>query len=125
MATRVDGNWKEVQGFGGKYKVSDKGRVCNAKTGRVLSPFTRGSGYLAVRLYSAGKGVSCYVHRLVAETFCAGSGVCVNHIDLNKANNCAENLEWVSCRENKIHGVESGSYGNRFGRCEGGVWQPA
>ena len=31
----------------------------------------------------------------------------VNHIDENKENNCIDNLEWVTCKENINHGTRS------------------
>jgi hypothetical protein len=33
----------------------------------------------------------------------------VNHIDMNRRNNCAENLEWVTASENKQKAVDLGS----------------
>ena len=50
------------------------------------------------------------VHRLVAFCFLGSSdkNFEVNHIDGNKANNCVENLEYVTSKENKIHAVKHG-----------------
>ena len=46
-----------------------------------------------------------FVHRLVALHFCEGyqDSLVVNHIDGNKLNNKAENLEWVTRSENDLH----------------------
>jgi hypothetical protein len=68
------------------------------------------NGYLGVRPVVRGKNVQAYLHRLVAEAFhgpCpAGSEV--NHIDGNKANAEAANLEYVSHAENGLHAVRTG-----------------
>jgi hypothetical protein len=56
---------------------------------------------------------SCTVHRLVC--FCwiendrQGVAVQINHINLNKIDNRAENLEWVTQKENYIHYIVSKS----------------
>lgn len=52
-----------------------------------------------------------YIHRLVAGCFLAGFDAEhreVNHVDLNKANNCVANLEWVTHKENLRHAYENG-----------------
>lgn len=62
-------------------------------------------GYLQYRLYINGVQASRYAHRLVAEAFiCPRSpGYEVNHIDGDKFNNAAANLEWVTRRQNLLH----------------------
>ena len=46
-----------------------------------------------------------FVHRLVALHFCEGANdeLVVNHIDGNKLNNTATNLEWVTRSQNDLH----------------------
>ena len=51
------------------------------------------------------------VHRLVAKSFVDGESderIEVNHIDGNKLNNCADNLEWVSKKDNIAHALMIG-----------------
>jgi len=50
------------------------------------------------------------VHRLVALAFCPQPVDCniVNHIDGDKLNNVATNLEWTTIRGNNRHAYESG-----------------
>lgn len=60
-------------------------------------------GYLIVRV----NGKAYQSHRLIAETFCPNPDSLpqVNHIDEDKTNNCAENLEWCTAKHNILHGT--------------------
>ena len=99
------------------YEVSDTGQIRNAKTGREVKEFVGKDGYLRTQI--AGKTRT--VHRLIACAFVpAVSGKdFVNHIDGNKQNNMANNLEWVTRSENMKHAYWSGlktSVGEKNGR---------
>ena len=75
---------------------------------RILKPEILHNGYLRVKLYdSSGKMKKFLVHRLVCEAFCENpeNKPCVNHIDENKTNNKASNLEWCTVAENNNHGT--------------------
>ena len=76
---------------------------CGKRKKRLLKVQVTNSGYGAVNLGSKNRMVS--IHRLVAKMFCnmPEDGCVVNHIDGNKLNNSAENLEWVTRSENMIH----------------------
>ena len=52
------------------------------------------------------------VHRMVALAFCEGyqEGLCVNHIDAIRTNNNAENLEWVTYKENIRDCIRRGTH---------------
>lgn len=91
------------------YQVSNYGMVRNVKTGHTLKPCNHNSGYLAVYLWENGKKVTRFVHRLVAEAFVPNpqNMPCVNHMDEDKHNNVAINLEWCD------H-----SYNCRYGTCQ-------
>lgn len=111
--------WKPVVGYEGIYEVSDFGRVksmsrdvasgCGAtRTLReiVLVPCADKDGYFHVGLWAEQKMVRRSVARLVAAAFHgAADGKQVNHIDGNRQNNSADNLEWVTLQENIQHSI--------------------
>ena len=71
------------------YKVSNFGKVCNVRTGRILTPKIGSSCFLNVNLFNNGFGKSFTVHSLVAKTFIKNKCdyPCIIHIDDNKLNN--------------------------------------
>lgn len=82
------------------YEVSTMGNIRNAKTNRILKP--QSTGYLHVRIRHDGKLQNIRIHRAVAETFLirAEGYDYVNHIDGDKTNNKANNLEWCTQQHN-------------------------
>lgn len=93
--------WRSIEGFE-NYLVSNKGRIMNGKTGRILRPRDNGHGYEIVWLCKDGKGTNKHVHRLVGEAFIDNPNdlETINHIDQDKHNNNVENLEWLSRGDN-------------------------
>lgn len=115
MAKSVNEIWKEVEGTNGQYMVSNLGRIksvytdraCHGKIIRIareklVKPFDNGNGYVAFGVCINGKKKNIYVHRAVATAFLPRpeDKPYINHKDYNRANNCIENLEWCSCKEN-------------------------
>lgn len=100
----LDEHFKVIQGFE-KYLISNYGRVLNLSTGKILKPRAIGNGYKAVVLFNNKKGVSMYIHRLVAMAFLPNidNKPQVNHINEDKNNNHVSNLEWVTPWENSNH----------------------
>ncbi|MCR5652216.1 MAG: HNH endonuclease [Ruminococcus sp.] len=98
--------WKEVIGFDTLYEVSNLGHLrtkCNVKgiytsEYRYVKPTDNGKGYLRFNLKQNKKQVTVYLHRLVAVAFVDNPHDYeeINHIDENKYNNRAENLEWCT-----------------------------
>lgn len=103
--------WKPINGYE-DYLVSNMGRVRsvnpynNAKP-HLLSIIDNGNGYLYVSLRKQRERKNFYVHRLVAEAFCERPDGCnyIDHIDHDRANNKATNLEWVTQKENIARSV--------------------
>lgn len=118
--------WKDIPGFEGYYQASTEGRIrsvarevaCYGKGGahnvsaHILKPYATKRGYLMVVLSCDGERSKALVHRLVAQTFIDNpDGLTdVNHKNLNKADNRAKNLEWVTRCENMQHAHDNGAF---------------
>jgi hypothetical protein len=103
-------SWKEIEGYGGRYQISNHGRVWNVVTQQIMKQQRKKTGYMQINLMKPNKKVvSERVHRLVALYFCNKPEGCnvVNHLDSNKANNYYENLEWTTISGNTKHCCEN------------------
>lgn len=91
--------WAECE-IDGRYAVSAFGRVRGPK--KLLKLCLNKAGYPVIGI---GHAKIVTVHRLVATAFCHRdpSRPMVNHMDGNKQNNYADNLEWVTAAENNRH----------------------
>lgn len=88
----------------GMYEVSNFGQIRNVITKNIMSTCLSEKGYPMVDLMTIhGKSKCKKLHRIVAKHFVPGetSEKCeVDHVDSNKKNNKASNLEWVTHLEN-------------------------
>lgn len=99
-----------IDGFSA-YMIGDDGTVVNVITGDVLRGSLKHTGYVEMCLKDDdGKAHYMLLHRLVAAAFCARESDAqeVNHIDGDKTNNRAVNLEWISHADNLRHAYEAG-----------------
>ena len=110
--------WKDVVGYEGLYKVSNKGNVYSVARkdtigrkcgGRTLTQRIHPDGYLQVTLYKDGIRKHKLIHRLVADAFIANPKkfLEVNHLDEVKTNNELSNLEWCDTRYNTNYGTRT------------------
>lgn len=109
--------WKEVYGFDVLYEVSNLGNVRTkyvknkgyTQEYHECKPIDNGNGYLRFNWTSNRKHHTVYVHRLVAQYFIDNPEGYneVNHIDENKTNNAASNLEWCNHNYNSNYGTKN------------------
>lgn len=97
-------SWRPVLGFEGLYEVSDRGRVRNARSGRVLKPNTISRyGHQQVKLCKDARHFDRLVSRLVLEAFVGSCppGMQARHVnDPDARNNALDNLAWGTPLEN-------------------------
>lgn len=122
QVNQVASSIKEWAIFNDSFAVSRCGviislpRKCGSKNGslrstpmRVISQYEDKDGYKLATCKGLSKNGQVRVHKLVAAAYLGdGNGLEVNHIDGNKANNNASNLEYVTSKENSMHAVEIG-----------------
>lgn len=110
--------WRSIKGYEGLYLISNLGniksvtKVVNSPRqksynveGKMLKKIVNQTGYYKRALCKDSNVKHFVLHRLVAETFVLNhdNKPFVNHIDGNRLNNNAWNLEWVTSRENNSH----------------------
>jgi hypothetical protein len=91
------------------YYVVDDGRVFSIAKGDFLKQFNDTYGYSVVNIYYGDGMKTRKVHRLVAEAFIRNDEHCeaVNHKNEIKNDNRAENLEWVTVKQNNSFGTRT------------------
>lgn len=100
--------WRRLPDPFSGYEVSSLGRVRGTRG--VLSQQVSEKGYIKVGLWINGKASLRRVHMLVASAFIGQcpDGHEVNHKDTNRANNRADNLEYLTRHENAKHAILHG-----------------
>ena len=121
--------WKDIEGYEGLYQVSNHGRVkslarkvrCKNNSfrqteDRIITLKHDKYGYNILVLHNDKKRKTCKVHRLVAKHFIPNPNnkEHVNHKNSIRDDNNVSNLEWVTPRENSIHGIKHG-----YANCNG------
>ena len=111
--------WRAVPGYEGLYEISDYGNVkslvgWNGKRyvprEKILTKTMTSTGYYKVEIVRDGVRKSKKVHRLVGLAFIPNpdNKPYINHKDGNPLNNCIENLEWCTQKENIRHALKTG-----------------
>lgn len=110
--------WKDIDGYEGKYQISNLGNVKSLNYHRekravIMTPKDI-RGYKVIGLRKGGKKRFYSIHRLVAKAFIHTNdySLQINHKNLNKADNSVDNLEWVLPHDNTIHAIEHGRFEN-------------
>jgi hypothetical protein len=117
--------YRVIEGFDGKYLVSNLGNVYSTKRNIQMATTTYtdkrkgttfNTSYKRVGLSHKGKKKLYPVHRLVATAFIPNpeNKRTVNHKDGNKLNNTIDNLEWATDAENIQHAYDTGLNSQRF-----------
>lgn len=97
--------------FEQRYAISSEGVVLNLANNTTLTPIQNPNGYLKVGLaLGNGQHKQASLHVLVAKHFLPNpyGHSQVNHIDGDKRNNAAANLEWVTAQQNIHHALKAG-----------------
>ena len=101
--------WEQAEGFS-RYLISTDGKIYSLKSDRLLPQGITERGYKQVDVYNdMGVKKHMKVHRLVymAHVGVIPNGLQVNHKDENKTNNCIDNLELMTNKENCSYGTRN------------------
>lgn len=96
------------------YEINEDGVLRNVKSKKVINGYTERTGYQRVRIENKclDRVVRTSIHQLVAEAFVPNPDpekfTVVNHLDTDKQNNSASNLEWTDHSGNMKHAYAHG-----------------
>ena len=100
---------KDIKGYEGIYKISDKAIVTNSN-GDIIKPWTNNKGYKCIDLSKDGKRKHLLLHRVMAETFVPNPNnyPIVLHLDNDKTNLDPDNLSCGTYSENNAQAIRDG-----------------
>jgi hypothetical protein len=105
----METRWKKMEYPYERYSISNQGQVRDDKTEKIKKAYPTGGNenrrYYTVSVYrdDIKKYAFVYLHRMVAEHFLPEppeSRYVINHKDNDTSNNSADNLEWLTQKEN-------------------------
>ncbi len=102
--------------YGLDYKVFENGRVLSCKTGKEIKQRSNQDGYAVFTAGKKGNRNEVKTHRLVALCFVPNPHNLeeVDHLDSNRMNAAASNLEWVTHQENIRRAYARGNHEGRI-----------
>jgi len=121
--------WKDIKGYEGYYQVSNMGNVRSldrtfidkrggVKTikGVLLKKHKTKCGYYFVRVSKNDISKNLIIHTLVFNAFDGRGrgGMVIDHIDNNRLNNCIDNLQLITQRENVSKGYLTKSKSSKY-----------
>ena len=116
--------WKDIEGWEGKYQVSNYGDIKRLErditdslgrtkhyTEKIFHPHKANNGYTRVS-FGTERDLT---HRVVAKAFLPNPRNLpeVNHKDYNRTNNSVDNLEWCSHKENIDYTLAAGRHASQ------------
>ena len=105
-------NLKRMEECSDEYYICDNGKIYSYKRGffEERKPYLNKNGYYYITVWQINKHITYRLHRLVAKYFVSNPNNydVVNHIDGNKKNNVASNLEWTTISKNTLHAYQNG-----------------
>lgn len=99
------------------YSITRHGQVWSDHSKKWLKPCEqKPGGYFQYCLSVNAVKHTCYMHRLIAETFITNlyDKPEVNHKNGKVQDNRIKNLEWVTSQENNLHAIETGLMGRKL-----------
>lgn len=118
--------WKDIDGYEGKYQISNLGRVKSLQRWSGTKFYNREyilnnyvnkkNGYVYVYLTKNNKSKNIRLHRLVAQAFIPNPNnyLYINHKDCDRTNNNVENLEWCTASYNVKYSFTNGKAKSNF-----------
>lgn len=96
--------WKDVEGYEGLYKISSLGEILSVKRNIIKKPRLDKDGYFLIDLSKNNNATTYRLNRLVAQHFLIlpinYQSLAVDHINGDKTDNRACNLQWLTTQAN-------------------------
>ena len=110
--------WTPAAGLEATHDAHPDGCIRRRATGELCYQRKASTGYLRIRVRIRGKAYDLRVHRIIAQTFNPNPDDLpeVNHLDGDKTNCAASNLEWCTRAGNMAHAKAIGLLPEQPGR---------